>query len=108
MKIQDIDATILDGSVKGIPGDVQPFPLGQIDAKGWNVLRGDLPLPLAVLRQSALRHNGHWMREIPGIVGRRDRATRQNHHEPTTVCRTAFGWSLGDDDRNSAAVTHLP
>jgi D-serine dehydratase len=69
MKIQEIDAMILDGSVKGMPGDVQPFPLGQIGSKGWNVLRGDLPLPLAVLRQSALRHNGHWMREFLALSG---------------------------------------
>jgi len=64
MQVPEIDAIVLDGSVKGIPGDVAPFPLGEIGAKGWNVLREDLPLPLAVLRQSALRHNGHWMREF--------------------------------------------
>lgn len=64
MGFPEIDAIVLDGSVKGLPGDVAAFPLGEIGAKGWNVLREDLPLPLAVLRQSALRHNGHWMREF--------------------------------------------
>ena len=64
MNISEIDATILDGSVKGIPGNTEPFPLGRIGAKGWNILREDLPLPLAVLRHSALRHNGHWMRQF--------------------------------------------
>jgi D-serine dehydratase len=64
MHVSEIDAIVLDGRVKGMPGDVAGFPLGEIGAKGWNVLREDLPLPLAVLRQSALRHNGHWMREF--------------------------------------------
>ena len=64
MQVPEIDAIVLDGRVKGMPGDVGGFPLGEIGAKGWNVLREDLPLPLAVLRQSALRHNGHWMREF--------------------------------------------
>ena len=45
---------ILDGSVKGIPGVPRPFPSARSGAKSWNVLREDLPLPLAVLRQSAL------------------------------------------------------
>ena len=69
MKVSELDAILLDGSVKGIPGDVEPFPLSQIAAKRWNVLCEDLPLPLAVLRQSALRHNGHWMREFLALSG---------------------------------------
>lgn len=69
MKFPDIEAIILDGSVKGMPGDVAGFPLGEIGAKGWNVLREDLPLPLAVLRQSALRQNGQWMREFLALSG---------------------------------------
>jgi D-serine dehydratase len=69
MDISEIDATILDGRVKGIPGDAAGFPLGEIGAKGWNVLREDLPLPLAVLRQSTLRHNSHWMREFLALSG---------------------------------------
>jgi D-serine dehydratase len=69
MKLSQIEAMILDGGVKGIPADVTPFPLGEIGAKRWNVLREDLPLPLAVLRQSALRHNSHWMREFLALSG---------------------------------------
>ncbi|HEX5327698.1 MAG TPA: amino acid deaminase [Acetobacteraceae bacterium] len=69
MKVTEIGAFVLDGSVKGIPGDVERFPLDQIGAKGWNVLHEDLPLPLAVLRQSALRHNGRWMREFLALSG---------------------------------------
>lgn len=57
MNIEDIRATLLDGRTKGIPGTAEPFPLGEIAAKGWNVLREDLPLPLMVLKRSSLDHN---------------------------------------------------
>src|SRR6185437_4403001 len=69
MSVKDIDATILDGSIKGIPGGVAGFPLRDIGGKGWNLLREDLPLPVAVLRRSALRHNGAWMREYLALSG---------------------------------------
>ena len=57
MRLDAVRATILDGRTKGIPGTSAPFPLGEIAAKGWNVLREDLPLPLMVLKRSALDHN---------------------------------------------------
>jgi D-serine dehydratase len=57
MILDDIRATILDGRTKGIPGTTAPFALKDIAAKGWNVLREDLPLPLMVLKRSALDHN---------------------------------------------------
>lgn len=57
MNIDDIRATVLDGRTKGIPGTAAPFALRDIAAKGWNVLREDLPLPLMVLKRSALDHN---------------------------------------------------
>jgi D-serine dehydratase len=64
-----IEDTMLDGRVKGIPGGVAGFPLGSIGAKGWNILREDLPLPVAVLRRSALIRNGAWMREYLALSG---------------------------------------
>ncbi len=69
MNFAEIDAIVLDGSVKGIPANVARFPLAEIGTKRWNVLREDLPLPLAVLRQSALRHNSQWMREFLALSG---------------------------------------
>src|SRR4051794_29551592 len=52
----------LDISVKGIPPQAGPVTLGAIGGKGWNLLRGDLTMPVAVLSRSALEHNSHWMR----------------------------------------------
>jgi D-serine dehydratase len=57
MTLDDIGDTILDGRTKGIPGTAEPFALREIAGKNWNVLREDLPLPLMVLKRSALDHN---------------------------------------------------
>ncbi len=50
--------------LKGFPSGGSPLARGQIRAQGWNLLRGDLALPLAVLKQPALQHNLHWMRDF--------------------------------------------
>lgn len=57
LNLEKIQETVIDGQVKGIPGGVEPFPLGQIAQQSWNVLREDLPFPLMVLKQSALENN---------------------------------------------------
>jgi len=49
--------TVLDDRTKGIPATAAPFALRDIARQGWNVLREDLPLPLMVLKRSALDHN---------------------------------------------------
>ncbi|MBU3738448.1 MAG: amino acid deaminase [Rhodoferax sp.] len=51
----------LDHDFKGFPTGHAPLDLGAVGAQGWQVLGGDLPLPLAVLKQSALAHNLAWM-----------------------------------------------
>ena len=38
------------------------MPLREAGRQGWNLLREDLPLPVAVLKGSALAHNSRWMR----------------------------------------------
>ncbi len=60
------DEEPLDGRFKGFPlaPDVTVSGVG---AQGWNVRRGDMPLPLMTLRQTHLRHNlglmANWCRE---------------------------------------------
>ena len=46
-----------------------PLPLSAIGAQGWSLLGGDLPLPLAVIRDSALAHNHAWMRDFTAATG---------------------------------------
>src|SRR5688572_29548397 len=57
MNLDEIHSTILDGRTKGVPGTAAPFALRDIGTKGWNVLNEDLPLPVMVLKRSALDHN---------------------------------------------------
>ncbi|PZP90900.1 MAG: amino acid deaminase [Variovorax paradoxus] len=60
-----IDADLpLTGNDKGMPCGIAPLRIDQVAAQGWNVLKEDLPLPLAVLKQQALAHNSAWMRDF--------------------------------------------
>lgn len=61
--------TVVDDRWKGIPGGVASLRLADIGSQGWNLLRGDLPLPVAALKLSALRHNLDWMRRWAETAG---------------------------------------
>jgi len=49
---------------KGVPDDITAFPIRDVPQRGWNVLREDLPLPVATINAVALEHNSRWMREF--------------------------------------------
>ncbi|CDG82465.1 alanine racemase [Janthinobacterium agaricidamnosum] len=55
---------LLDFHYKGFPPAAGALHRSAIGLQGWNVLRGDLPLPLAVLKRSALEHNIAWMQDF--------------------------------------------
>ncbi|MDP9914360.1 hypothetical protein J2W27_006505, partial [Variovorax boronicumulans] len=52
---------LLSDRFKGYPRTQPPRLRSEVGAAGWNVLAGDLPLPLAVLKREALEHNLQWM-----------------------------------------------
>jgi D-serine dehydratase len=60
----EISATRLDALAKGVPPAAGPLVLGDVGRQGWNLLRGDLPLPAAVLHVERLRQNSRWMAEF--------------------------------------------
>ncbi len=60
---------ILDPRYKGFPPAAAPCRLDEIAARHWNILAGDLPFPIAVLRDSALRHNVDWMQTFARARG---------------------------------------
>jgi D-serine dehydratase len=91
MNLDALDALLLDHRVKGMPGGVAPFPLGRIGERGWNVLREDLPLPLAVLKERALAHNSAWMRRFLGLSG-----AMIAPHGKTTMSPQLFARQLAD------------
>lgn len=55
---------LVDASFKGFPHHAPPLRRSQIGAQGWNVLAGDLPLPLAVVRREVMQHNLAWMQDF--------------------------------------------
>ena len=60
---------LLDGRTKGLPAGSAGVALDALRQSGWNVLREDLPLPLAILKDSALRHNAAWMKAFRTMTG---------------------------------------
>jgi D-serine dehydratase len=52
---------VFDTGFKGYPRTQPPRRRSEIAGAGWNLLAGDLPLPLAVLKREALEHNLAWM-----------------------------------------------
>ncbi|HEX3952559.1 MAG TPA: amino acid deaminase [Stellaceae bacterium] len=91
MDLAGLDALLLDHRVKGMPGGVAPFPLGAIGERKWNVLREDLPLPLAVLKESALAGNSAWMQRFLGASG-----AAISPHGKTTMSPQLFARQLAD------------
>jgi len=69
MNLNPLGSFLLDRKVKGMPGQIEPFLLSRIGEKQWNVLREDLSLPLAVLKESAVAHNEAWMRRFLDLSG---------------------------------------
>ena len=62
--LEALDQELIDPLTKGIPAAAEAVELGAIAARNWNLLEGDLPAPLAVLRKSVLDHNGRWMGKL--------------------------------------------
>ena len=91
MKLESLLQAPVDDRCKGIPGGTPPVPLGEIGRQGWNLLREDLPLPLAVLRRSALEHNSRWMRRFLEQTG-----ARLAPHGKTTMSPQLFQLQLED------------
>jgi D-serine dehydratase len=86
-----LDATVIDGGVKGYPTTAQPSRLGEIGKNGWSLLKQDLPFPVAVLKTSALDHNSRWMDRF-----RREQGVDLCPHGKTTMSPHLFQRQLAD------------
>ena len=67
--VRAIEASALDPSLKGYPHRAPPCAVRDIGRQGWNVMRGDLPFPVAVLKEAALLHNLEWMADFTRATG---------------------------------------
>jgi len=61
--------SLVDSRDKGYPQDRPPLPLRAVGAQGWSLRRGDLGMPAALLRRSALDHNQRFKQEFLGRTG---------------------------------------
>ena len=86
-----IEASVVDGRTKGLPPGTAPMPLSAIGGQGWSVLAGDLPLPLAVLKRSALEANSAYMRGFLAMTG-----ARIAPHGKTTMAPQLFARQIVD------------
>jgi len=78
------DGAPLDLLDKGLPGRIAT-PLRDVGGVGWSILDEDLPLPIAILKESALRYNARWMQAFALAAG-----VRLAPHGKTTMCPTLF------------------
>lgn len=86
---------------KGVPKD---FVLSEAGAHGWNLLHGDLPLPLALLKRSSLEQNSQWMRRFTEAFN-----VKLAPHGKTTMSPQLFAAQLGNGawGLTAASVDHV-
>ena len=82
---------LFDAQTKGLPDVGAGIALSDIGRRGWNVLHEDLPLPVAVLRESDLANNARWMR---GFVTRY--GAKLAPHGKTTMSPELFRRQIED------------
>jgi D-serine dehydratase len=80
---------LLDSTYKGYPRTLPPRLRSTVGAAGWNVLAGDLPLPIAVIRRDALAHNLAWMQAYA-----RSQGVDMAPHGKTTMSPQLFARQL--------------
>lgn len=91
MQLDDLLRAPVEVTTKGWPARAGALPLRDAGRQGWNLLRQALPLPVALLKGSALVHNSRWMR---GFLEHFD--VRLCPHGKTTMAPQLFARQLAD------------
>ena len=104
MIFQNLLDPVLDASAKAFPHNSAPMRRSQIGGQGWNILRGDLPFPVAVIRQAPLAANLQWMQNFA-----RGQGVEMAPHGKTTMSPQLFQRQLqaGAWGMTVATVTQL-
>lgn len=89
LALQDLLATEVTEGTKGLPANAQRTTLENVVAHNWNLLVEHLPLPAAVIKQSALEHNARWMRDFL-----KQSDVLLAPHGKTTMCPQLFDMQL--------------
>ncbi len=106
--IQDLLARPLSQTHKALPPGTGSMSLADIGRRGWNFLAGDLPLPVMVLKESALTNNVELMAAFC-----RDNGLELAPHGKTTMSPqlvqrqlSAGAWGVTTATPTQAAVYH--
>jgi D-serine dehydratase len=86
-----MDDPLFDARTKGVPHAAGQIRLSEFGARGWRLLAEDLPLPVAVLRDSALTANSRWMQAFTAQAG-----ARLAPHGKTTMSPELFARQMAD------------
>ncbi|MEW9808276.1 amino acid deaminase [Mesorhizobium sp. ZMM04-5] len=86
-----IDSIVIDALEKGLPPGIGPATIREVANLGIRVLSDDIPLPLLVLRQSALDHNSAWMTSFLELTG-----TSLAPHGKTSMSPQLFRRQMAD------------
>src|SRR5688572_30251842 len=89
MQLSEITHADLPPGTKGLPLDGSIARLPDLAGRGLNLLRGDLPMPVAVLKHSALDNNLRSMQAYIERVG-----VNLAPHAKTTMCPQLFARQL--------------
>jgi D-serine dehydratase len=89
--LAELDADLIDDGFKGYPPGFAPERLGEIGKLGWNLLKGDLPFPVALIKTSAIDHNSRWMDRF-----RKEQGVALCPHGKTTMSPHLFRRQLED------------
>ncbi|BBD97227.1 amino acid deaminase [Sphingobium amiense] len=81
----------LDAITKGLPHLSEPIEVAQLSKQGWNILREDVPLPVAIIRKSAIDRNRQAMMDYV-----REAGVELAPHGKTTLSPEIFAMQLDD------------
>jgi D-serine dehydratase len=81
----------LDAREKGVPGLSGRVALSDVGKRNWRLFAEDLPLPVAVIKTSALHNNSSWMKSFADAQN-----VRLAPHGKTTMCPTLFDLQFQD------------
>lgn len=94
----------VDSLIKGVPPTLKTICHADIGQQGWNVLRQDLPFPVALIREDIMTANRAWMREFLSQTG-----VDLCPHGKTTMSPELFAKQIDDGafGMTCATASHL-
>ncbi len=100
LTLADLETVPLAPTFKGLARGAVGRPLTEIGSLCLELLHGDLPWPVAVLKESALAHNRQWMRDFTARAG-----VSLCPHGKTTMAPQLFQLQLDDGAWGITAAT---